>query len=252
MLERERIAEPWASFGDQVGLPSAWLAVQTRSDAREQAAERREREARLERAEDRRERALWVEYQRALVEGREGVDPSRPETFVLGPDQLAARVFAAQDAEAARNGRRVLMEAGLAHDLRLPISEMGTPPPSREQRAEMETTRARYPHRARECGGEDPAGAAGEGDGMTAGKAEDAAAASAKAQAEAFAEQRATVSERQARETNGSDVEVSQAGWTPPSVAWPSPSTAGQPPVVSPQPTPSPNVTDPRDIRQSQ
>ena len=84
------------------------------------------------------------EYQRALVEGREGVDPSRPETFVLSPDQLAARVFAAQDAEAARNGRRVLMEAGLVHDLRLPISEMGTPPPSREQRAEMETTRARY------------------------------------------------------------------------------------------------------------
>ena len=80
---------------------------------------------------------------------------------------------------------------------------------------------------------------------MTAGKAKDAAAASAKAQAEAFAEQRVTVSERQARETNGSDVEVSQAGWTPPSVAWPSPSTAGQPPAVSPQPTPSPKCDRP-------
>jgi hypothetical protein len=51
---------------------------------------------------------------------------------------------------------------------------------------------------------------------VTAGREHDQAAG------EAFADQRATVSERQARETSGSDVEVSQTSWEgPAAVTWP-------------------------------
>lgn len=88
---------------------------------------------------------------------------------------------------------------------------------------------------------------------MTAEAGEDAAAAKAARQGEAFAAEWAAASERQSRPTEGSAVETSQAGLHPgpEGVDWPSPSTAGQPPAVSPQPTSSPNVTDPRDNSQS-
>ena len=58
---------------------------------------------------------------------------------------------------------------------------------------------------------------------MTAGRDQDAAAAAAQAQGEEFARQREADSERQARETSGSDVETSQAGRHPgpAGVTWP-------------------------------
>jgi hypothetical protein len=126
-LEVEDMSEPWAAMApeDQTpGLPSVWVAMAARADAREAAAERREADDRAERAENRRERALWVEYQRALLEGREGVDPSDPRTYVLSPDEMASRVFAEQDREADRNQRKALIEAGLVHVLNVPASEM--------------------------------------------------------------------------------------------------------------------------------
>jgi hypothetical protein len=104
--------------------------------------------------------------------------------------------------------------------LNVPASEMSAVPPSRKeqktQRAEVEMTRARHRTQHASVGPESGGLAAREGGPMTAGRQEDAAAASAVSQAEAHAEQRATASERQARETSGSDVETSQPGWRPP------------------------------------
>jgi hypothetical protein len=89
---------------------------------------------------------------------------------------------------------------------------------------------------------------------MTAEAKENQAAAAAQSAGEAFADQRASVSEREAAATDGSDVTVGQASWSGPApVTWPSPgSTSGAPAAVSPEPSSSPNVADPRDNRQSQ
>jgi hypothetical protein len=57
---------------------------------------------------------------------------------------------------------------------------------------------------------------------VTAGREQDQAAAQAQQAGERYADRRAAESERQARETSGSDVEVSQASWEgPAAVTWP-------------------------------
>jgi hypothetical protein len=125
------MGEPFAAFGDvdQLGMPSVWLAAHARAEAREAARERREADERRERGEERQQVALWQSYQRALAEGREGVDLSRPETYVLTAGELADRVFAEQDREAARADRKALVDAGLLHVLNVPADEMAAPRP---------------------------------------------------------------------------------------------------------------------------
>jgi hypothetical protein len=73
---------------------------------------------------------------------------------------------------------------------------------------------------------------------MTAEARENAAAAAAQAGGEAQSASLRRESERQHRTTTGSDVAVGLTARGPEdaAVSWPSPSTAGQPPAVSPQP----------------
>lgn len=122
-------------YGDasELGLPSSWVAMAARADAREVAAERREAEARRERAEDRREATLFRAYQQALAEGREGVDFSRPSTYVPSVDEIGRRVFDEEDKAIARAERRQAIADGRLHVIDLRADEMGAPSPSAER-----------------------------------------------------------------------------------------------------------------------
>ena len=71
---------------------------------------------------------------------------------------------------------------------------------------------------------------------MTAKAKENAAAAQAQAAGERFSASVVAQAERESRTTSGSDTATDLANVEPPSVSWPSPSSAGQPPAVSPQP----------------
>src|SRR4030095_8557082 len=98
------MSTPFAFYGEpgELGLPAPWAARAASRDARE----RRERAERRARAEDRHDRVMWNLMQRAHAEGRQ-VNPADPSTFVPTPDELAARVFGAQDRAAARHLRTV-------------------------------------------------------------------------------------------------------------------------------------------------
>jgi hypothetical protein len=87
---------------------------------------------------------------------------------------------------------------------------------------------------------------------MTAEVAEVAAAAAAVGAGER--EARDWVAHAERVQAASPQVETADAARSPAdgAVAWPSTSTAGQPPAVSPQPVSSPNLTDPRDNSQSQ
>lgn len=114
-------SEPWAhtaGFGDPQ-LPNVapgWLAAAQRAEAAERAREQREADEHAARAQDRRDLWLWQRAQQMAFRG-EPFDLSRPETLMRSREQLAAEVFARQDAEAARSERRALIEAGVLHDL---------------------------------------------------------------------------------------------------------------------------------------
>jgi hypothetical protein len=73
---------------------------------------------------------------------------------------------------------------------------------------------------------------------MTAGREENAAAAAAQAGGEAEAADRARHAEQLQATIAGSAIDVTDTGRSAETaaVSWPSPSTAGQPPAVSPQP----------------
>lgn len=136
------MGEPFAFYAteDQLGLPAPWQAQLAREEARALAREQREAAERRERAEDRRDQALYRAAMQALAEGREGVDLNDPSTYVLSGEELAARVFAEQDREAARADFKAAVDAGLLHVLNIPPDEMGPPPPPSD--AELEAKRA--------------------------------------------------------------------------------------------------------------
>jgi hypothetical protein len=107
-----------------------------REHSDEQRAEEARRAEQAEQAEDRREALLFQYMQRAVLEGREGIDPNDPRTFVPTVEQMADRVFREQDREAARNDFKAKLATGELHLLNVPPSEMT--PPRAEQTAEGE------------------------------------------------------------------------------------------------------------------
>jgi hypothetical protein len=110
------MGEPWASFGLPAGLPAYAVARMRAADAREQRAEV-ERQAELaDRAEARRAGWLLARAQQLALLGRP-FDLARPETLAESAEEMANRVFAAMDLDAARAERRALVEAGLLHEL---------------------------------------------------------------------------------------------------------------------------------------
>jgi hypothetical protein len=126
-------AEPWAAFGEPElrGIAPGWIAQARRAEALEAAREKREADERRAQAEDRRD--LWMrDRMRELAWRGVPFDPNDLSTLVRSPEQLAAEVFAVQDAEAARAERRALVEAGLLTLLpaRFAGDEAAAPPPS--------------------------------------------------------------------------------------------------------------------------
>lgn len=150
------MSEPWGMYGDpsELGLPAPWVAREARAEAAEIAREQRAADERRVRAEERHEQALWRAAMQAMAEGRQ-VDLNDPSTYVLSPDELASRVFAEQDREAAWAERKALIEAGLLHVINIPPDEMGPPPPPSdaqlaEKAADAECKRAE--RRTRQAG----------------------------------------------------------------------------------------------------
>ena len=118
--------EPFGSFYEspsELGWPASWVAMAARADAREQAAERREAEARAAAAGNRHERLLHEFMLRAWMEGRP-FDPADPSTFVPSVEETTERVFRFEDAEMARSERREAIRDGRLHVLNVTPAEM--------------------------------------------------------------------------------------------------------------------------------
>lgn len=120
---------PWAVVGDWnvPGLLPGHLAQLRRMEAVEAAQERREADERTARAEDRRDRWTHTRMQEYLYRGID-FDPADLRTLIKSREQLATEVFTAQDAEAARDERRALVEVGLLHVLGSRPDELTSPP----------------------------------------------------------------------------------------------------------------------------
>ena len=146
--------EPWMAFGpdqDTPGLPSVLLAQAVRAERAEAAKEQREREAKRAELEDRHEARLhrWMATRmQQLSMERRAFDPGDPSTLVMGMDEMATRVFDAEDAAIARAETRQAIADGRLHVLNVPASEMSAPPPSPEEleaeRADLQLQRARH------------------------------------------------------------------------------------------------------------
>lgn len=114
----EKVSGPWAAFYDAEasGLLPGYAAALRRAEAMERAEELRRREEARDRAELRLE--AWTMRRMAELSAR-GIafDPGDLSTLVESPAELAERVFAHQDAAAARQERRALIEAGVLTEL---------------------------------------------------------------------------------------------------------------------------------------
>jgi hypothetical protein len=132
-------SEPWGFYeGAHPQLPGVapgWLATARRAEALEAARESREADERKARAQDRFDRWQWQRMQEMAWRGQP-FDPNDVRTLAYAPGELADRVFAAQDREAARAERKALVEAGVLHLLparfvdEMPSQSPQSPPPS--------------------------------------------------------------------------------------------------------------------------
>jgi hypothetical protein len=89
-----------------------------RAQAARQARERgEERAKRAQEHDDYLYRFLWEELRRARLEGRAGVDPGDPATFVTTAAERIARAERIQDNQARALERQALKDAELIHDI---------------------------------------------------------------------------------------------------------------------------------------
>jgi hypothetical protein len=118
--------EPWAAFGEPGEMPAltpGLLASVRRAEALERHREEQERQERLERAENRREAWMWHRAQELAARGVP-FDLSRPETLAETVEQMAEKIFSAQDRDARRLEIQAAKEAGLLHMLSISAADM--------------------------------------------------------------------------------------------------------------------------------
>jgi hypothetical protein len=139
------MAEPWGQFGwNGIPMLPGHLAQLRRLDELERAQQQREEVERQAAAEDRLEAWRMARMRQLAWEGR-SFDPADDRTLVRSIDEVASKVFAAQDAEAARQERRALIEAGVLVPLDVvvhpdevaPVSESGSSPAPAASRASL-------------------------------------------------------------------------------------------------------------------
>jgi hypothetical protein len=117
-LTDEKITGPWAALYDaeDARLPRAWRMQIARQEAAIAAEERRRAEERAERIEQRQDAMIAEAMRRAWAAG-EPFDPQYPWKHWATVQERINEAFDAQDRAAEREERRMLVEAGLLHEL---------------------------------------------------------------------------------------------------------------------------------------